>query len=335
MNWNKFKISLWLPLLLMVWVHIAVLAQEDGAGTYTDRVSAEDRVKRLAHEQELVKQLANKHGYKLAEDEPLKYIPESSIPERDRLRARTSRATSVSEWMSLPRGEEPVMETFEPFMLLFHQQPDGRLTKSRQTNGIITLAEVLDQVLGIKRQEFECPASLLMTYMPGDWVLSWDPRDWHELSDTELADFERILNEKLNLGVNVGWKTVERPALVLTGKYKSAPKSEEGADDSGSYEGSFGLLARRSYLAGTGGSYEQFKAAIGEALMLPVVDEADVRPKNNDFLWFQSGKPVMNSDRLPSEQEQLVIDSLHEQMGYDFKIEPRKVKVLSIEPRGE
>lgn len=329
MNWNKFNTLLCIAIILMVWVD-SVSAQEDGAGTFTHRVSAEDRAKLLAREQDLTTKLAAEHGYKLAKDEPFRYIPESSIPERDRLGARPSRASSVGEWMNQPRGEQPQSQTYEPFMLIFQQLPNGSLTKSRQINGIITLAEVLDQVLGIKRQEFECPPSLLMTYMPGDWVLSWDARDRHELSDSDLTVFEKTLNEQFNLGVKVGWKTVEKPALVLTGKYKSTPDSEEGADDTGSYEGSFGLLARRTHTAGTGGTYEDFKLAIGEALMLPVVDEASGRPKNDDFLWLQSGEPVMNSNRLPPDQEQLVIKSLHAQLGYDFKIEPRKVKVLSI-----
>jgi hypothetical protein len=331
MSWNKFKSLLCLALFVVPWGHSAVLAQEDGAGTYTHRISVEDRAKRLAREQELAKKLADKHGYKLAKDEPLRYIPESSIPERDKLGSKTSHATSVSEWMNQPRGKQPESQTYEPFMLIFCQQPGGSLAKSRQIDGIITLAEVLDQVLSIKRQEFECPASLLMTYVPGDWVLSWDPRDWHELSDTDLAVFERILNEKFNLGVKVGWKTVEKPALVMTGKYRANPQSEEDVIESPDADGSFGLLARRTHLAGTGGSYEQFKAAIGEALMLPVVDETVVRPKKSYLAWFQSGEPVMNSDRLPPEQEQLVIDSLHQQMGYKFTIEPREVKLLSIE----
>jgi hypothetical protein len=331
MNWNKFKISLWLPLLLMAWVHSAVLAQEQRAGTYTLSVAIEDeeqnRVNRNAREDELVKQLAEEHGYILKKGESLKYIADADNETRNALHYLI---LNEKKWLT-PPAEYP----FETYMLVFQQLPKGELDWVASREDALTLADVLGHVLRLKKQQYEWPADVLSAYVPGDWIVSWDPRDYHELSDSELATFEKILNEQLNLNVKVGWKTVERPALVLTGKYRANPQSEEDVIDSPDADGSFGLLARRSYLAGTGGSYEQFKEAIGEALMLPIVDETEVRPKKKYLAWFQSGEPVMNSDRLPPEQEQLVIESLHAQLGYDFKIEPRKVKLLSIEPANE
>jgi hypothetical protein len=294
-----------------------------------DVVSAEEdnRVKRIARENELVKQLAVEHGYSLADGESLKYIADADNETRNALHYLI---INEQKWANPPN-----VYPFEAYMLVFKKLPKGKLNWIASREDAPTLADVFEHVLPFKKQQYDCPADVLSAYVPGDWIVSWDPRDHHEFSDTELATFEKILNEQLNLNVKIGWKTVERPTLVITGKYKAAPKSEEGADDSGSYEGSFGLLARRTHIAGTGGTYEDFKLAIGEALMLPVVDEAELRPKSDHFQWLQSGEPIMNSERLPLEQEQLVIESLHEQIGYDFKIEPRKVKLLSIEPANE
>ena len=322
MNWNKIKAILCLALILTMWLHIAVLAQEQ-VGVSVE-VEEQNRINRNAREQELVKHLADKHGYNLADGESLKYLADAESETRSALHYLI---INEMKWAT-----PPTVYPFETYLLVFKKPTKGELDWIASREDAPTLSDVFEHVLRLKKQQYDCPAELLSTYVPGDWIVSWDVRDPHELKAKELVAFERILNEQLKLRVKVGWKTVERPALVLTGKYNPAPKSEEGVFPSSTTDGSFGLLARRSYLAGTGGSYEQFKAAIGEALMLPVVDEAEVRPKNNDFLWFQSGEPIMNSERLPAEQEARVIKSLHEQLGYDLTIEPREVKLLSIEP---
>lgn len=311
-------------LLIFLLSNTNALAQENADGNSSSvNQEEQNRVRRFERQQQLLQQLAKEHGYTLDHDEPLKYIANADSETRSALHYLI---LNERKWATPPE-----QYPFETYMLVFQKRLGGEVDWIGSHEDAPTLADVLNHVLGLKKQQCECPSDLLSTYAPGDWVVSWNAREPHELTDIELTAFEKILNQQLNLGVKIGWKTVEKPSLVITGKYKSAPKSEEGADDTGSYEGSFGLLARRSYLAGTGGTYDDFKLAIGEALMLPVIDEAEVRPKNNQFVWLQSGEPIMNSNRLPPEQEQLVIDSLHQQMGYDFKIEPRKVRVLSIE----
>ena len=102
-------------------------------------------------------------------------------------------------------------DAFEPGIFLFEQNSAGDLRWTNFHRGIVTLAEVMEHVLNLKRQEFECPSGLLMTYMPGDWVLSWAPSQPHKLSDVEIAAFENILNDEFDLGVKVGWKSAERP----------------------------------------------------------------------------------------------------------------------------
>jgi hypothetical protein len=314
MNWNKFKLILCLAIFAVLQRGYCVTAQEN---------VEQNRAKRMARQQELVQQLAKEHSYKLEDGEPLKNLADAGSETRSALHYLIQ---NEQKWAT-PPAEYP----FETFMLVFHENSDGELTYVTSREDAFTLADVLDRVLGLRKQQYDCPADVQSAYVPGDWILSWDARDTHELTDAELAAFEKILNEQLNLGLRIRWKTVEKPSLVITGSYRANPKSEEDVINSPDADGSFGLLARRSYLAGTGGSYEDFKLAIGEALMLPVVDEVELRPKKSYLAWFQSGEPIMNSDRLPREQEQLVIESLHQQMGYDFKIEPRKVKVLSIE----
>lgn len=287
---------------------------------------------RYQQQQELVKALAEKHGYKLAEGELLKYVKDPQIEERDKFYSLLSDAMSVGEWMSQPNDSKP---KFEPCMLLFQYQ-DGALSWQSSHNGITTLAEVVANVLKLGRHQIDCPPNLFLTYMPGDWVLSWNPNQPHPWSDAELTAFEKILNDEFNLSVRVGWKIEKRPTLVVSGKYKAAPAvvEELSADVAERAEGMFEIPTRRSDISARAGRPDEFIESIGEVLMLPVVNEAKTHPTKQGFFWrYTEDPPVVGHDRLAAELEQRVLDSLHEQLGYDFKIEPRDVRLLSIEPQ--
>ena len=172
-----------------------------------------------------------------------------------------------------------------------------------------------------------------MTYMPGDWILSWDPQQPHEWTDADLAAFEKILNEEKDLGVKVAWKEVEKPALVISGKYKATPMTLDPMtpESAAQVDGVFQFPVQRDGITMQVGTHAEMLQAIGESLMLPVVDEADERAKKTQFIWRFEGMIAQGQERLKADQETGVLQTLHAQLGYNFKIEPRKVKVLSIE----
>jgi hypothetical protein len=173
-----------------------------------------------------------------------------------------------------------------------------------------------------------------MTYMPGDWVLSWDPQQPHEWTDSDLAAFEKILNEEKDLGVKVAWKTVEKPALVVSGKYKATPMTLEpmSPESRAQVDGVFQFAYQREDISMQVGTHAEMLQAIGESFMLPVVDEATERAKKPQFIWRFEGTKLSGKERLDPDKEIGFLQALHAQLGYDFKIEPRKVKVLSIQP---
>lgn len=277
----------------------------------------------------LHKTLADKHGYKLEKDQPLKYMSDADNPERNELRGSVMNS-SYGGWLAQPAPPE---QSFEPFMMLFQQDADGNLRWSQEREGIITLDMVLERVLNLKKHQLDCTPGILMTYMPGDWVLSWDPQQPHEWTEADLAAFEKILNEEKDLGVKVAWKEVEKPALVITGKYKATPMMLEpmSPESAAQVDGVFQFAVQQGGVTMQVGSHAEMLQAIGESLMLPVVDEATERAKKPQFIWrFEGFKPT-GTERLNSNEETGVLQALHAQLGYDFKIEPRKVKVLSIE----
>jgi hypothetical protein len=278
--------------------------------------------------QELAAELAEKHGYKLGKGEVLKYLPTAENETRDLLRYTSE---NYENWSTPPKEYD-----FSPFTLILRSDAAGQLTLDRSTTGVTTLADVLFYAFGLMTHEYDCPDNLLNAYIPGDWILSWDVGDKHEPTDAELAAFKEILNNQLNLGVNASWKHTERPALVISGTYEARPKGgkfevERTASIS---DGVFLVDARRAlslHPAMMDGTFDGFTRSLGYLLKLPVVNEAATRPAKKLITWNEIGKSIEGEERLTLEHEKRLLASLHQQMGYDFTIEPRKVKLLSIE----
>lgn len=293
---------------------------------------------RFKKQHELIMTLVQKHGYGLAEGEPFKYIKDPQNEERSALRRLMMSSPGHGEFdptgKLLPRQGE---DSFESFMLVLHMLPDGRVPSSTVSSGAITFGDVLDDVLQLKPYEFDCPPNLRLTYMPGDWVLLREPDQTKRLSDTGAAALERIFNEQCNLGVKVAWKMFERPAITIRGEYAPQPSGGQYDDEkvAAQSDGMFLIDVRRavSYHPEVMiGRFDEFLEAIGYLLMMPVVNEAESVPTNRLVTWNEAGKAVEGNSRLKPEHEQRVLQSLSEQLGYDFRIEPRDVKLLSIEP---
>jgi hypothetical protein len=291
---------------------------------------SDEQAARLEERAQLLKSLADDHGYKLAENELLKYIADIDFEKRTRLSGVIKRSLGWPE-QSLKQ------ETLEPVVFLFEQNSSGDIRWIGDYNGVITLAQVLEYVLNLKRHQIEVDPALLMTYMPGDWVLSWSNMEaTHKPTDAEIAAFEKFLNEEFDLDVEVGWKTVERPVLVASGEYSHKPSGKAMEPEiAKTVDGTFEFSGHRNEIVGTIGNYESLLQALGELLMLPIVDESTVRPTKRQLIWEFTGNEITGDDRLPPAEEARLIESLHKQLGYDFKIEPRKVKMLSIEPANE
>ena len=281
----------------------------------------------FANKQFLIDELAEKHSYRLQPGELLKYIYDPQNEVRGKLYRFATGATPKDSIFKQP-------QMFEPFLLLFRSDNKYRLELSRFDSGVTTLGDILFGVFRLKPQECEISSGILNAYVPGDWVLSWKDPWTHVLSDAELSAFEKILNNQLQLSVKVAWKTVKRPTLVIRGQFDAAPQRNRAhrAGVGSQMYGTFVVPARRKTNGMGLGKYSSFIQAISDVVLLPVADESESVPSKEFFAWMYDGEPIMNSERLPAEQEARVIKSLHEQLGYDLTIEPREVKLLSIEP---
>jgi hypothetical protein len=281
------------------------------------------RVERMGKLHALTKQLAEEQDYALKGDERLTYLANAESEPRSALYYLVMNEHIWAE----PPDEYP----FEMFTLMFLHDSKGGLNWQHARKGITTLKDVMEMVLGLRPNEYECAPGLLTTYMPGDWILSWNRDRSHDLSNSDLAAFEKILSEQLDLGVTIGWETVKRPALVITGDYKASPPKRKLQPDVAQHaDGWFEIPTRGTDTASKRCDYAELLQTIGEVLMLPVIDETTTRPTKRGFFLEYPYNPSVDSP-LELAAEADVLKSLHEQMGYEFAIEPREVKLLSIE----
>jgi hypothetical protein len=310
-----------------------------GAETPVDQQKPAKPTEPINKQQLLVEALAEKHGYKLAKGEPFKYIKDPQNEERNELR-RLLMSSPGHGSFDMPIGKpvpEQGEEAFEPFKLVLHMLPDGRFPFSTVSDGVITFGDVLDDVLRLKPYELDCPSNLRLTYMPGDWVLLVEPEKSQRLTGAGAAALEKILNEQCNLRVRVGWKMIERPTITIRGKYSATPAGGKFSDKwvDAQADGMFLMDARRAisyHPPVMVGTFEEFLESLGYLLMMPVVNEGETLPGRRLVTWNEAGKGIEGNERLESEHEKRVLQSLSEQLGYEFRVEPREVKLLSIEP---
>lgn len=170
--------------------------------------------------------------------------------------------------------------------------------------------------------------------MPGDWALSWNPSLDHDLFARGLRALETTPNEKFQLGVQLTWQEVERPAVVLFGDYQPAPGRQPAPEKDHGLEQSDGAIqipARRSDISATTGTSRKFLRSLGEVLMLPFVDETSTQPQEG-LLWAYSGTPRQDHEPLPAATQADILAGLLRLIGWSASIEARSFELLELQP---
>ena len=279
-----------------------------------------DLKRRNQQRSELVESLQKEHGYALAPDERVKFMPAASAP------------AVHDEYVRLMAGEEDELTT----LFRFH---DGRLNETSWNHGPRKLAELLDSLLGLKLHRVEGDADLLNTPMHGDWILAPDFRSFPQLDADEVAALGSTLREQGGLPLRLELKTDERFVYVATGDYRFKPiAGPDGRVDqiegpgAERADGSFQIPARRSRISGSvANGFDEFLEQVGEVLMMPIVDEITTRPAKQAFFTRFHGKPRRDlRKRLDIDTEKQVIDALSEQTGLTLTEDVRPVQILFI-----
>jgi hypothetical protein len=99
-------------------------------------------------------------------------------------------------------------------------------------------------------------------------------------------------------------------------------------------DGTFQIPLRRGDTTMSVGTYQDFLHTVGEIILTPIVDEAEVRPAKESLFWSLHG--AMPKDALaPFDEAQVnkLLESIAKQTGLTFTKEVRLVPTLFIERR--
>jgi beta-lactamase regulating signal transducer with metallopeptidase domain len=250
--------------------------------------------------------------YRLDEDQVLKRIAPPFIPERREfyLNKEKSQAESVSR---------------SPDYFTFHWT--GKLKSwGYGFTDKTDLGHVLGHVLWLKTYEYEGPRELLELEFPGDWIIRH-----YAPQEVKLKILELVLVKELGRKIHFEKKTVERQAIIATGRfeYHNLPEANDRTVH---------LYIDELSMSGGGGvdSMTELLAAIGNRVNIPVVDNTEPSPlKNMGYYLHRSSRPLRSMENSPEKTEllQTFFANITKQTGLQFElaIRPTEVWVISEE----
>lgn len=188
------------------------------------------------------------------------------------------------------------------------------------------LSSVLNSNLSIKRDKFEGPEDLLKIDLPGDWIVRKDVSE-----EEKLKALERILADEMGRNIRFVKRTVEREAIVATGRfqYRRLPVAQDDRYVH-MFSGDFDLESGGG--GGTADSVSQFLQALGNRVRVPVIDETEpsqqvripYRHHRSAYLGRIEG-PAEKREKLTQ-----LLDNLSRQTDLRFTVEPRPVEIWFV-----
>jgi len=191
------------------------------------------------------------------------------------------------------------------------------------------LGRVLGNDLIVERDRFEGPEELMRIEVPGDWIV----REGVSVGE-KLKALEKILADELGRSIRFVKRTVERQAIVATGRFKFRPLPT--AKDSKwihVFVGDFDPDAGGS--GGTASSVADFLGAFGDDLDIAMIDQTESSgqiqiPYRNHLNRLSSSLGRMADQTEKTEKLAIVLDNVSLQTNLQFKVTRRPVEVWHV-----
>jgi hypothetical protein len=205
---------------------------------------------------------------------------------------------------------------------------DGKLSLDSSTSREeLSLGELPEFVLGLKRIDFEVAADLAHVKVRGDWVYRLGTP-----KEQLVSALEDILRDDLKVGVRLRRREVERDVVVVRGRFKFQPLP--GDDKVETVHFSVDVPPGGRPWPGTFRSVEELLVDLQDIVQHRFVNEAH-GPATMHFRWENHlGSDVLEiHQRAPAGVAKLrkVLDNLSKQTGLEFRTERRKVSVTRFE----
>jgi thiol-disulfide isomerase/thioredoxin len=250
--------------------------------------------------------------YRLDEGQILKRIAPPFIPER--MDYYTKKHEHQAE--AVPRG---------PDEITFHW--DGALKNWGMSFGATgSLRSALGFVLRLKSYEYDGPKELLDLQMPGDWIIRNEAP-----VEAKLRALEQLVAKEFNRTIVFEKRTVERDAVVATGKFTFHPPSGTYNDAwVHLYAGELDPDERAG--GGTAKSVGEFLQTLGDRVNMPVIDKTEPNGPTAIPYGHHTSSRV---GKIEDEQERakmlrVLLDHLTEQTELQFEIRRQPAEVWFV-----
>jgi hypothetical protein len=268
----------------------------------------------------LLIQMAEEHGYALAEGEDLKRI----APPFDPIRAKYYREVHPHQAAAI--NDPPTS------MMFYWSDRDGGLRQHSMNFGGHDLRGLFDFVADVKDQMVEGPAEILGKQIGGDWIVRVGTKDFRL-----IKQLEEILRRDIDLPIRLTFREQERQAFVLKGEYKFKPLDEKRArlvGDTKSRPDTIHIFAKdpvpNSGAGGGSGDFSEMLDWLGRWIAMPVVSDLP-EPPTNDITWYLHQRNVRTKATIAEDRNpQLVMANFAAQTGLTFSEEKRPVRVLVV-----
>jgi hypothetical protein len=170
-------------------------------------------------------------------------------------------------------------------------------------------------------QEIGGDEDLLNTKIEGDFIV----RETAEPMEI-IAGLQQVLEDVVGEPVRIGYRDVEREAVVVRGEFKFTP-----LDKRVQRVEVFGQQLDKERADGdVATNFEYFLRFLGDWIEMPVVNEAQSLPARIN--WRTHSGDAKTEEELHAAREPvLVLLNLSVQTNLQFSIEPRKVRTLMVE----
>ncbi|HEY2252875.1 MAG TPA: M56 family metallopeptidase [Planctomycetaceae bacterium] len=273
-----------------------------------------------AHNQEQQALADFEKAYLLAPGQLVKRIKRPYLP---------GRILNYKKWWGGAFAQSPY-ETTGTFLPAVYPERDGKLGQPSfhfvsgiESNAVPAsdLINSLGAVLDLRRREVEDADRLLEQKTEGDYVIRADAP-----LDKLIAAFGQVLKTECGVPVDLEFREVERPVVVMSGEIKPpfVLKPETVVEFSGTNPSADAATET--------GTFDKFMQAVGKSIQpnRRVISEIKNYPYRNETISWRGAGPAASDDKTPDEKAaRALLDRLEQQTGLTFTLTSHKFPIIS------